>query len=63
MSAPSASISSLLVVSISTLPSVSDLKVLIPTFISVGFIFDFNKPLIISGVWSSFDFTVSLYLL
>ena len=52
-----ASISSLLFVSISTFPFLSDLKVLIPTTISVGFILYFNNPLIFSGVWFSVDFT------
>ena len=53
----SASISSLMFVSISTSPFLSELEVLIPTLISAGFILNFNNPLILSGVWFSTNIT------
>jgi len=59
MSFSSASNSFLLLVSINTRPFFSDLKVFIPTLISVGFILVFNRPLMVSGGRFSFDLTVS----
>lgn len=47
----------LLLVSISTSPLLSNLKILIPTLISVGFIVAFSNSLIVSGGCLSLDIT------
>jgi hypothetical protein len=54
------SISSLLPVSIDTRPFQSDLRELIHTLISVGFILVFTMSLIVSGDLLSLDVTVSV---
>ena len=57
---PRASIYCLLLASIMSLPSISILSEVIPTFISAGFTFDFSWFIIICGVWFIFDLTIAL---
>jgi hypothetical protein len=56
---PRVSIYSLLLVSINTSPFLRDLNLLIPTFISMGLILDFHKPLLVSGDCIYLDLIVS----
>jgi hypothetical protein len=62
MSFPRISNYSLVFVSVNTFPFLRDLRVLIPTLVSVGLTLDYSNSLIISDVWVSLDVTVILNL-